>query len=258
MSRLIASTMTHSTYDLAGALRKLKEAGFTKVELCSAGKLAPHFDVHNASVDSVAHTVRTVRESGMQVHCLNIGEGECTINQMEYVYALAESLGAGIVTYMCGWPKEGVPYLDRLREATEFNSKLADLGEKYGVICAIEAPHKLSIASNTEEVDRYWSMQDPRVKMTFDTAHLTYCGEDMLALARRYVGRIVHSHLRDAEKGNSLLRYGQGVVNFEEFFKILNEGGYKGYFSMEYPSNSAEDAVDKLQESVKFLSKFDI
>ena len=257
MNRLIASTMTHSTYDLRGALETLKEAGFEKAELCSTGDLAPHLDVKNATLASISHAVRLIRESGMSIHCINIG-GDYTIGQMEHVYALAEMVDAKIVTYSCGYPKEGISNDDRLKFVTEFNSKLADLGEKYGIICSIEAPHKNSLASNTAEVDRYWSMQDPRVKLTFDTAHLTYCGEDMLALAKKYVSRMVHSHLRDAEKGNSLLRYGKGVVDFEEYFKILNDGGYKGYFSMEYPSESVEDAAQKLDESVKFLSQFNI
>lgn len=257
MKRIIASTMTHSTYDLAGALEKLKAAGFSAIELCSAGDLAPHLEVANATLASVSHTARVVRESGMRVHCINVG-GDYTVNQMEYVYAFAEMVGAGIITYSCGNKSDEISYEDRLKTVTEFNSKLADLGEEYGVICSIEAPHKNSLASTTAEVDKYWSMQDPRVKLTFDTAHLTFCGEDMLALAKRYVPRMVHSHLRDAEEGNSLLRYGQGVVNFEEYFKILNDGGYKGYFSMEYPSESAEDAAEKLEESVKFLSKFNM
>ena len=257
MSRLIASTMTHSTYDLKGALEKLKEAGFTKAELCSTKDLAPHLEVANASLESISHVSRIVRESGMKIHCINIG-GNYTLSQMEYVYALAEMLDAKIVTYSCGERKEEIPYEERLKQITEFNSKLADLGDKYGIICSIEAPHKMTIASNTAEVDKYWSMQDPRVKLTYDTAHLTFCGEDMLALAKKYVSRMVHSHLRDAKEGNSLLRYGEGIVNFSEYFKILNEGGYKGYFSMEYPSASAEDAAAKLEESVRFLSKFNI
>ncbi|MDY3928707.1 MAG: sugar phosphate isomerase/epimerase [Clostridia bacterium] len=257
MSRLIASTMTHSTYTLEGALKKLKEAGFEKVEICSAGELAPHLDVQNATLESISHTARIIRESGMDVHCMNIG-GDYSINQMEYVYALAEMVGAKIITYSCGCEKEGVSKDDRLKEVTDFNSKLANLGDKYGVICSIEAPHKNSLASNTEQVDKYWSMQDPRVKLTFDTAHLTYCGEDMLSLAKKHVSRMVHSHLRDAEKGNSLMRYGEGIVDFDAYFRILKEGNYTGYFSMEYPSSSAEDASDKLEKSIKFLSQFNI
>ena len=258
MSRLIASTMTHASYDLAGAVQKIKEAGFTEVELCCAGQLCPHFDVQNATLESVAHVARIIRESGMGVHCINVGEGDCSVEQMEYVFALAEIVGAKIVTYLCGWRKQGVSLLDRVKQQTEINTRLADFADQYGVVCAIEAPHKYSIASNTEEVDQYWSMQDPRIKMTFDTAHLTFCGEDTLVLAKRYVGRIAHCHLRDAEEGNSLLRYGQGVVDFGEFFRILEEGGYQGSFSMEYPTKSPEEAAEKLIESVAFRSKYNI
>lgn len=257
MKRLIASTMTHSTLNLKDTLEKLKAAGFESFELCSTANLAPHFDVAGATLKSVAEVAAVIRKSGMKPHCINIG-GDYTIEQMEHVYALAEITGAEIITYSCGYLKDGVTAEERLKQVTEFNSKLADLGEKYGVICSIEAPHKNSLASNTAEVDRYWAVQDPRVKLTFDTAHLTFCGEDMLALAKKYVSRMVHSHLRDAEEGNSLLRYGTGVVDFEKYFEILNDGGYTGMFSMEYPSDSAEDAALKLEESVKFLSKFNI
>lgn len=257
MKKLIASTMTHSKQSLKETLELLKRAGFEKAELCSTADLAPHLDVENATLASISHTARLIRESGMGIHCINIG-GDYTLSQMEYVYALAELVDAKVITYSCGYPKEGISNDDRLKFVTEFNSKLADLGEKYGIICSIEAPHKNSLASNTAEVDKYWSMQDERVKLTFDTAHLTFCGEDMLALARKYVSRMVHSHLRDAKEGNSLLRYGQGVVDFEKYFSILKNGGYNGYFSMEYPSVSPEDAAQKLEESVKFLSQFDI
>lgn len=257
MNRLIASTMTHSTYDLKSALEKLKAAGFEKFELCSAGALAPHLDVEGATLQSISETAAIIRQSGMKPHCINIG-GDYTLEQMEYVFALAEITGAEIITYSCGSLNEGENYEEKLKKVTEFNSKLADLGEKYGVICAIEAPHKNSLASNTEQVDKYWAMQDPRVKLTFDTAHLTFCGEDMLALAKKYVSRMVHSHLRDAKEGNSLLRYGQGIVDFEKYFEILKSGGYTGMFSMEYPSESSEDASMKLEESVEFLSKFNI
>lgn len=258
MSRIIASTMTHASYDLAGALEKLKQAGFNTVELCCAGELCPHFDVVNSTLETVARTARIIRESGMGVHCLNVGEDNVPLEKMENAFALAEMVGAKIVTYLCGWPQEGVSHLDRVKEQAEYNKKLADIGEKYGVVCAIEAPHKLSIASNTEEVDLYWSMQDPRVKLTYDTAHLTFCGEDMIALAKKHVGRIVHSHLRDAKKGDSRLPYGEGVIDFGEYFKVLNEGGYKGYFSMEYPTTTPEEAAERLKESVEFLSKFNI
>ena len=257
MKKLIASTMTHSTLTLAETLEKLKAAGFESIELCSAGYLAPHFDIENATADTVRETANIIKRSGMNVHCINIG-GVYPTERMEYVFDLAETVGAKIITCSCGENKEGIPEEERLKAQTEHNSKLADLGDKHGVICSIEAPHKNSLASTTEQVDRYWSMQDERVKLTFDTAHLTFYGEDMLAMAKRYAHRMAHSHLRDAIEGNSLMRYGEGVVDFAKYLEIVKAGGYDGFFSMEYPSDSAEDAAEKLAASVKYLSQFDI
>lgn len=257
MKKLIASTMTHSTHTLAETLELLKAAGFDRVELCSAGKIAPHFDIRGATAETVTETAKIIKASGMCVHCINIG-GVHPIDRMEFVFSLAEMVGAKIVTCGCGSSVEGTSDEERLKIQTEHNAKLADLGDKYGVICSIEAPHKYSLASNTAQVDRYWSMQDERVKLTFDTAHLTFCGEDMLALAKRYAHRMVHSHLRDAIPGNSLMRYGEGIVDFAKYLEIVKAGGYDGWFSMEYPSDSAEDAAEKLAASVKYLSQFNI
>ena len=258
MRKLIASTMTHSTCSLAETLERLKEAGFDRIELCSTKKLAPHLNMDQIDAALVAETAKIIKDSGMGVHCINIGSGDFNLKQMEHVYALGESVGAKIITYGCGHLKEGIPNEELLQRGAEFNSKLADLGEKYGIICSIEAPHKNSLASTTEEVDYFWSLQDERVKLTFDTAHLTYYGEDMLALAERYAHRMVHSHLRDAVKGNSLMRYGEGIVDFKKYLSIVKSKGYDGWFSMEYPSESAADAAEKLASSVKFLSQFDI
>ena len=60
-----------------------------------------------------------------------------------------------------------------------------------------------------------------RVRCTFDTAHLTYAGEDLLDAAKVYAPRTAHVHLRDAVKDNSLLRYGEGVVDFASVIRIF-------------------------------------
>lgn len=193
----------------------------------------------------------------MKAVSVNIS-GDYTVEQLENGYALAKELGAAVVTYCCGNPKPDVERSEQLKERAEFNSKLADLGDKYGLICSIEAPHKKSLAEKRAEIDEYWSMQDERVKCTFDTAHLTYAGEDLLDAARFYAPRTAHVHLRDAVRGNSLLRYGEGEVDFEAVLKIFKDAGYSRYFSTEYPTDSDEEAVERLASSVNYLSKFEI
>lgn len=255
--RLIASTMTQRVFKLEEAVDNLLAIGFDTIELCSVDDWVPHFDLKNATDKTVFETAAMLKAKGMAVHCINVG-GVHTVEEIEKVYALAKETNAKIVTYACGCMEEGKDYDDLMKARAEFNARLADLGDKYGVICSIEAPHKLSLAENVKQIDAYWAMQDARVKCTFDTAHLTYSGEDMIAVAKRYVHRIVHSHLRDAEKGNSLLRYGEGVVDFKKYLDTLEEGGYKGKFSMEYPPDSPEEAAERLIKSREYLSQFSI
>ena len=126
------------------------------------------------------------------------------------------------------------------------------------MVCAIEAPHKKSLAERRCEIDEYWALQDERVKCTFDTAHLVYAGESLLDAARAYAPRTAHVHLRDAVKGNSLMRYGEGDVDFAAVLAIFRQAGYKGFYSMEYPTDSDEEAVERLAASVGYLSKFDL
>ncbi len=257
MSKLIASTMTQLHFPLPVALDKLKEAGFHTIELCSNGDWIPHFDVANATDECIRKTVELIKNKQINVHCINIG-GDFTAKQMENVYILAREVGAKVVTYCCGTVEETGSYEKSFEKHTLLNAELADLGDKYGVVCSVEAPHKLSLAETPEQIIAYWEAQDKRVKCTFDTAHLTYAGADMIAFAKKLAPRMAHSHLRDAMKGNSLMKYGEGVVDFEKYIKTVKEAGYDGYFSMEYPPETEAEAVERLVTSTKFLSKFDI
>ncbi len=256
-SKLVASTMTFRTFTLENALEKLASAGFDKVELCTVGDWVPHFDVANATEKSIIDCAGVFKKAGMSAVSVNIS-GDLSVEQLENGYALAKELGAAVVTYCCGNPNPDENRLDQLKKRAEFNSKLADFGEKYGVICSIEAPHKKSLAEKRVEIDEYWSLQDPRVKCTFDTAHLTYAGEDLLDAAKFYAPRIAHVHLRDAVKGNSLLRYGEGEIDFAAVLKIFKDAGYSRYYSMEYPTDSDAEAVERLAESVNYLLKYEI
>ena len=256
-SKLVASTMTFRTYPLERALEALARAGFEQVELCTVGDWVPHFDVAHATDRSIAECAAAFRRTGMRAAAVNIS-GEMTLEQMENGYALARELGAGVVTYCCGNPKPDIAREELLHERARFNSRLADLGDRYGVICSIEAPHKKSLAERRCEIDEYWALQDERVKCTFDMAHLVYAGESLLDAARAYAPRTAHVHLRDAVKGNSLMRYGEGDVDFAAVLAIFRQAGYKGFYSMEYPTDSDEEAVRRLAASVGYLSKFDL
>ncbi len=255
MSKLIASTMTHRTFPLLEALQRLKDAGFDAAELCSVGAWIPHFLPSEQTDASVKETAARIADIGIRIHCINCAA--YTLDEMKMIYALAQETGAKIVTTPCGRPGEGESPEAALVRMTAQNAALADLAIAHGVTPSVEAPHKKTIAENASQIDAYWAAQDTRVRCTFDTAHLTFAGDDPLPVAARYSKRIAHCHLRDAIKGNSLMRYGEGIVDFGKFIATVRAGGYDGYFSMEYPADSDEEAPVLLAKSVEYLSQFD-
>jgi inosose dehydratase len=110
----------------------------------------------------------------------------------------------------------------------------------------------------TEEVDKLMSMTDENlVYLLFDSGHLTFSGENPEEILRKYVSRIKHVHLKDIRKDVlakvreeklSFLKSvklgvftipGDGMIDFEPLFKILDENNYEGWFVVEAEQDPA-------------------
>ena len=123
--------------------------------------------------------------------------------------------------------------------------------EKYGVALTFHH-HMGTVVQSAAEVERMMAGTDPAyVSLLFDTGHFAYCGEDPLAMAKKYADRIKHVHLKDirpdvvakvkAEKMSFLdgVRAGactipgDGCIDYDPIFKVLEESGYEGYMVVE-------------------------
>ena len=99
---------------------------------------------------------------------------------------------------------------------------------------------------------------DPELfSLLFDSGHLAYCGEDYMAVLKKYAKRIKHVHLKDirpeviakvkAEKKSFLQGVrmgtftvpGDGAIDFEPIFDVLAETGYEGYVLVEAEQDPA-------------------
>lgn len=100
---------------------------------------------------------------------------------------------------------------------------------------------------------------DPEyVSLLFDSGHFAYCGENPVAMVEKYVGRIKHVHLKDIrseivkkvrEENMSFLAGvragaftipGDGCVDFDPIFKVLEEASYEGYMVVEAEQDPAK------------------
>lgn len=130
--------------------------------------------------------------------------------------------------------------------------------EDYGISLTFHH-HMGTVVQFADEVDRMLDNTDPKyVSLLFDTGHFRYCGEDPLAMVKKYIGRIKHVHLKDIRpdvvekvKAENLsfldgVRMGtftipgDGCIDFDPIFKVLEENNYEGYMLVEAEQDPAK------------------
>ena len=185
--------------------------------------------------------------------------------------AFLKTMGAGIIgvseqSYsvqgMQDTPIFGHKYFMNDAEWDIFCKGLNRLGkiaaDEYG-ICLTYHHHMGTVVQNEDEVERMMEETDPKyVSLLFDTGHFKYCGADPLKMVQKYAGRIKHVHLKDirpeivekVKKENlSFLEGvrqgtftipGDGCIDFEPVFRVLEENGYEGYMVVEAEQDPAK------------------
>ena len=146
-------------------------------------------------------------------------------------------------------------------------NRLGEIAAEYGIALTYHH-HMGTVVQTAEEIDRFMAMTDKdKVSLLYDTGHLAYCGEDYLAVLKKYVDRIKHVHLKDirpavveqVKKENlSFLQGvrkgaftvpGDGSIDFKPVFEILSEAGYEGWLLVEAEQDPA--VADPFEYAVK-------
>ncbi|MEE1320260.1 MAG: myo-inosose-2 dehydratase [Acutalibacteraceae bacterium] len=119
--------------------------------------------------------------------------------------------------------------------------------------------HHMGTGVQTEaEIDKLMEITDPDlVYLLFDTGHLSFSGEDVLGVLKKYVHRTKHVHLKsirknviedakvkgysflDSVRAGSFTVPGDGDFDFTPVFDILDEAGYEGWVVVEAEQDPA-------------------
>ncbi len=129
--------------------------------------------------------------------------------------------------------------------------------EEYGIALTYHH-HMGTVIQTEEETDRFLAGTDPRyVNLLYDTGHFAFAGFDPLAMVKKYVGRIKHVHLKDvrpevlkrvhaedmsflaAVRAGAFTVPGDGCIDFEPIFKVLEDAGYEGWMLVEAEQDPA-------------------
>lgn len=188
-------------------------------------------------------------------------------SQLEYLKEMgAKIIGASEQSYSVQGQQDtpifGHKYVMNDEEWERFCNGMNALGkiakEEYGISLTFHH-HMGTVVQNPDEVERMMENTDPEyVSLLFDTGHFTYCGADPLEMVKKYIGRIKHVHLKDIrpevvkevkEKELSFLDGvrmgaftvpGDGCIDFDPIFKVLEENDYEGYMLVEAEQDPAK------------------
>jgi inosose dehydratase len=116
-----------------------------------------------------------------------------------------------------------------------------------------------TVVQSEAETERLMNGTDPEyVSLLFDSGHFAYAGEDPVAVVKKYISRIKHVHLKDIRpdevekvkaENKSFLQGvragaftipGDGCVDFDSIFKVLEENDYTGYMVVEAEQDPAK------------------
>lgn len=130
--------------------------------------------------------------------------------------------------------------------------------EEYGISLTFHH-HMGTVVQTAEETERLMEGTDPEyVSLLFDSGHFAYCGEDPVAMVKKYVNRIKHVHLKDIRpevvekvkaedmsflagvRAGAFTIPGDGCVDFDSIFKVLEEADYTGYMVVEAEQDPAK------------------
>jgi len=244
-------------------LVKAKELGFDGVMLMAK---RPH--VSPLDYDAAARRVlrRKIEELGLELVCLagytdfTAGVDKAGIPNVEIqacyvgeVAKLARDLGTDMVRIFTGYEREGVAYDKQYAMVVEGLKLAGKRAAEYGVTLAVQNHHDIGVGHD----EMYWLLREvnlPNVKAAFDAWAPTLQGlkaEEIREAILKMKGFIVHTTAADYVRlaryhyeqrltnylqRESLVRavpMGEGIIDYESFFKTLKEIGYQGYIAYE-------------------------
>lgn len=204
-------------------------------------------------------------------------------NQLSYLKTMgAKIIGVSEQSYsvqgMVDTPIFGHKYVMSDEEWEVFCKGLNRLGkiakEEYGISLTFHH-HMGTVVQDEAEVDRMMENTDSEyVSLLFDTGHFAYCGVSPLKMVKKYTGRIKHVHLKDIRKevvekvkaeklsfldGVRLGTFtvpGDGCIDFDPIFKVLEVSGYEGYMLVEAEQDPAKaNPLEYAMKARKYIAE---
>ncbi len=215
--------------DFPGTLEKMAGMGYAEVEMCSPlGYSNAGFDVLNDM--SGEEMKKVIDATGLKCTSSHFNLGELR-DHLDNRIEWAHGLGIKQMILASFWlPKDAS--LDDYRKAADELNEIGEKTKAEGLQMGFHNHHMEFQKRDGQLIYEVLLDQfDPElVKMQFQVA-VVNIGYEAADFFREYPGRFISTHLSDyAEDMETQVPLGQGIVDWEEFFRAAGTGGVKNFF----------------------------
>ncbi|EOP99711.1 sugar phosphate isomerase/epimerase [Bacillus cereus] len=263
MDRKLGMFLNTKYIEVNEGIKKAREWGLEYIQLYA---MNPTFNLANISKIQWNTLKENLSFNEIQVPSLAISfgengiigtEAECVIESFKYITDKGLRLGANIVTAHIGKipDDENSEYYDKMLRVC---NEIGDLAFRVGGFFAIETGSEKAIV-----LKRFLETANSKgLAVNFDPANLiSDVNENPLEGLLLLKDYIVQTHIKDCKevKSNSSSKYievaaGNGEVDFDIFFKVLDKIGFDGYNMIE--RNDYFDELDGMKQSINFAKKY--
>lgn len=154
------------------------------------------------------------------------------------------------------------PYEGSAERFLENLRKIAELGEKYGIMMANEIMDTSFMNSITKHLKYEQAVGSPWLRVYPDVGNLSAWGNDVSMELRAGMGSIVQVHLKDTLAVTKDfpgkfrdVEFGSGCVDFENCFRVLEQGGYCGAYLIEMWHNKKGSDTESINRAKRFIEE---
>ena len=131
---------------------------------------------------------------------------------------------------------------------------LDELVEEFGISVGIHNHGPGHRYASVEDIIKAVEGHHGRIGACLDTGHLVRAGEDPVEAVRAFGPRLHCVHLKDVDEGGEDVVVGTGTIDFERFFRALEEVNFRGPVVLEYELQP-EDLVPGIRRSLEFVRR---
>jgi len=235
--------------DFPGTLKRLAQAGFESVELCSPVGYA---DSGFAGLGKYkpAELKRILTDAGVTCISSHFTIQELRANQDDRI-AWASSLGLKqmMVPTLAGPAK---PTMDDVKRAAEEYNRMGEKASAAGIQQGLHNEQfELTSVDGKRTYDLLFGLLDPKlVKFQFQVSTIS-AGFDAADYFTRYPGRFISMHVQGwSAKTRKIVPVGQGTLDWKKIFTAAKTGGVRNYF--------VEMELRMMQLSVPYLRRLEV